>query len=441
MTLLAMLFLNAASFADNLRQAYEKAYFLETAKGQTKEALEIYREILQQEPTEENREQLCQAANRLVEYHRAQQDSSFAAKLKRFNMHPRFYDHITRTFGEPETAHNDKGPVDLADPPDAYTLRYPNGFHISVKDNEISEYRFTQPHVYLLDITVGSDFHSLTNRFKPRDVVDVTEAPEKMKFDTLYHFGDSGRLIYTVSKNEYFELENGKATAIVLKDTWVLKKTHEQHPPGCRHMREVPLPPPSPDGTAAAAAAYAACVENTNHTAAIEALRRYTLAVGDPKGETIFDKVAAFNMKAFPVGHIEETFGEPAAYLRVGNAIPKKELGSFYTLAYLGGFGVAVHDNEIEKLQWNQPGTTFSGVGIGSTSEEVLEAFPPIRKPTRFWKKAIRVLVVDKDDEAKTYRATPGLTFRFFKDKVSTITITDNRALDGIDIQTPETTL
>ena len=31
--------------ADDLQQRYEKAYYLETAKGQTEEALEIYREI------------------------------------------------------------------------------------------------------------------------------------------------------------------------------------------------------------------------------------------------------------------------------------------------------------------------------------------------------------------------------------------------------------
>uniref|UniRef100_UPI0035644A2B NosD domain-containing protein n=1 Tax=Pontiella sp. TaxID=2837462 RepID=UPI0035644A2B len=67
MTLLAMLFLNAASFADNLSQAYEKAYFLETAKGQTEEALEIYRQIAATDATDENRTVITKTLKRMLE--------------------------------------------------------------------------------------------------------------------------------------------------------------------------------------------------------------------------------------------------------------------------------------------------------------------------------------------------------------------------------------
>ncbi|RKX37240.1 MAG: hypothetical protein DRP64_17505 [Verrucomicrobia bacterium] len=56
-----------ATFADDLAQLYEKAYFLETAKGQSREALVIYRQIAATEPTDENRSVIAKALDRLQE--------------------------------------------------------------------------------------------------------------------------------------------------------------------------------------------------------------------------------------------------------------------------------------------------------------------------------------------------------------------------------------
>ncbi|RKX37241.1 MAG: hypothetical protein DRP64_17510 [Verrucomicrobia bacterium] len=53
--LILALILAVASLGDDLSQLYEKAYFLETAKGQTEEALTIYREIAATEATAENK--------------------------------------------------------------------------------------------------------------------------------------------------------------------------------------------------------------------------------------------------------------------------------------------------------------------------------------------------------------------------------------------------
>jgi hypothetical protein len=67
LTLLTALCIGSAAFAEDLSQAYEKAYFLETAKGQTEEALKIYREIAAAEPTDENRAVVVKALQRLQE--------------------------------------------------------------------------------------------------------------------------------------------------------------------------------------------------------------------------------------------------------------------------------------------------------------------------------------------------------------------------------------
>ena len=56
-----------ASFADDLSQLYEKAYFLETAKGQTEEALEIYRGIAATKATDENRTVITKTLKRMLE--------------------------------------------------------------------------------------------------------------------------------------------------------------------------------------------------------------------------------------------------------------------------------------------------------------------------------------------------------------------------------------
>jgi hypothetical protein len=55
-----------ASVAEDLAQLYEKAYFLETAKGQTEAALEIYREIAAMETTGENYETVSKTLTRML---------------------------------------------------------------------------------------------------------------------------------------------------------------------------------------------------------------------------------------------------------------------------------------------------------------------------------------------------------------------------------------
>jgi len=65
-TIIALLLsVTSFAFAEDLAQLYEKAYFLETAKGQTEEAMALYKQIAVKEVTDENRETVIQALNRL----------------------------------------------------------------------------------------------------------------------------------------------------------------------------------------------------------------------------------------------------------------------------------------------------------------------------------------------------------------------------------------
>jgi hypothetical protein len=57
----------STTFAGDLSQLYEKAYFLETAKGQTEAALEIYRRIAATEPIGGEKDTTIKALKRLIE--------------------------------------------------------------------------------------------------------------------------------------------------------------------------------------------------------------------------------------------------------------------------------------------------------------------------------------------------------------------------------------
>ena len=84
-----------ASFADDLSQLYEKAYFLETAKGQTEEAVKIYRQIASVEPTVEEKEVAIRALKRLTEIYAVstmpegshQEQLAKAIQLQQLNKH------------------------------------------------------------------------------------------------------------------------------------------------------------------------------------------------------------------------------------------------------------------------------------------------------------------------------------------------------------------
>ena len=62
--------------ANELQQQYEKAYFLETAKGQTEEAIAIYKAIAEAEPRDENKTTIKQSLLRLLHMATVRKDES-----------------------------------------------------------------------------------------------------------------------------------------------------------------------------------------------------------------------------------------------------------------------------------------------------------------------------------------------------------------------------
>lgn len=65
-TIIAILAVARLCVANELQQQYEKAYYLETAKGQDKPAVAIYKEISEAEPTDENKAAIKQSLLRLL---------------------------------------------------------------------------------------------------------------------------------------------------------------------------------------------------------------------------------------------------------------------------------------------------------------------------------------------------------------------------------------
>ncbi len=63
---IAILFTAQVCIANELQQQYEKAYFLETSKGQTKQAIAIYKTISEKEPNKENEVAIKQSLLRLL---------------------------------------------------------------------------------------------------------------------------------------------------------------------------------------------------------------------------------------------------------------------------------------------------------------------------------------------------------------------------------------
>jgi hypothetical protein len=64
--LIALLASTGLCYSGDLQQQYEKAYFLETARGQAKQAVAIYKSISEAEPTEENKETIKLSLMRML---------------------------------------------------------------------------------------------------------------------------------------------------------------------------------------------------------------------------------------------------------------------------------------------------------------------------------------------------------------------------------------
>ena len=162
----------SATLADNLSPLYEKAYFLETAKGQPGEALALYSRIISTEATPENRAVIIQALERSLILRRREQNNTLQQKVDGFAIRTDEVQRIIATFGEPEGYVNFNRIYTATNLPSMFTMSYPDGFSINIMSGKIHELRFRQPNYRFNGITVGTPLEKVLELYPPKKTVE-----------------------------------------------------------------------------------------------------------------------------------------------------------------------------------------------------------------------------------------------------------------------------
>ncbi|VGO15937.1 hypothetical protein PDESU_04526 [Pontiella desulfatans] len=184
----ALLPLLISSFAqaDDLSQLYEKAYFLETAKGQTEQALVLYRRIAATKATDENRATILNTLDRMRFLYSVEDHTPLQAKVDGFDMKRGTLDDVTRVFGEPNSYVYGQDRFTKDNLPTVYVMLYPEKFTILMKDNRVEEFRFEGSKAY--------DAGGIRNGISLDDALKILGQPKKTiradridwEEDTLY---------------------------------------------------------------------------------------------------------------------------------------------------------------------------------------------------------------------------------------------------------------
>ena len=218
--LLAAIGIGAATFAEDLTQLYEKAYFLETAKGQTEEALELYEQIVSADATDANRHTIIQSLERMLVLHKRQCDKTFQDKVDHFQFAPDILAQVIDRFGEPLSyVSGDRVYERDALPATGYTLSYPSGFSIRVSSGTIFELAFKEPNYSVKGISVGSSLDEVISTFPPdKTITEASHTPRTDKGVLFSNFGTEGTHSYKTKegirlffvKNKVYELNLNK---------------------------------------------------------------------------------------------------------------------------------------------------------------------------------------------------------------------------------------
>ncbi|MCF7817739.1 MAG: hypothetical protein K9M54_07640 [Kiritimatiellales bacterium] len=166
-----LLIISAPVFAGELAQLYEKAYFLETAKGQPDAALEIYRQIAASKATDETRGTILKSMERMQVLYRGQSQGSLQEKVNGFNMEAGKINEVLGTFGEPEGYFFGQKELKKNNLPDYYAMTYPDGFSIWMHGDKIEEFRFEDKPLY----TIGG----ITTGIPLGQVMDIMGKPKR----------------------------------------------------------------------------------------------------------------------------------------------------------------------------------------------------------------------------------------------------------------------
>ena len=210
-------------YADDLSQRYENAYFLETAKGQTKEALDIYRKIAMTEPNGENRQVIIQSLERMLVLHKRQCERTLQEKVDHFEMHPHVLDRVIETFGKPESyiGHNTVYTEGNIPGNASFSMVYPQGFTIRISTGKIFEFGFEKPIYSARGITIGSPREDVMEAFPPERA--LTNAVNRVEAGVAYT-DSTGSISYKTKDGVRFTICQDKVFSLSIYDTSLLHK-------------------------------------------------------------------------------------------------------------------------------------------------------------------------------------------------------------------------
>lgn len=234
--IIAILLIAAAttSFANDLSQVYEKAYFLETAKGQTAEAIQLYNHIVTAAEADEQPQPVIHSLERLLLLRRRQQTRTVQQKVEIFNYRPfPLRDHIINTFGIPERyASGDREYEADEIPGTGYKMYYPEGFSVQVSGAALHSISFDKPVYSVKGLTIGSDAEEVLRTLPPEKTLDYySRQGNGFELGTLYTnmVKTSDIKIYYTSGGISFFLANGKVSNMTI-NYYLLKKQNWPRP-------------------------------------------------------------------------------------------------------------------------------------------------------------------------------------------------------------------
>ncbi|RKX43083.1 MAG: hypothetical protein DRP64_08735 [Verrucomicrobia bacterium] len=216
-----LLVLSTSTFAGDLSQLYEKAYFLETAKGDTEEALEIYRQIVSSDATDENQSIIIQSLERMLALHKRGRNKTLQKKVDQFELSPAIEDHVIATFGNPEAFLGSSKTYSKTNLPSMFSMSYPDDFSVAIMSGRIHELRFRQPNYAIDGIRIGTSMEEVLAEYPPKKVVPKNEPAAAMQTEkgTLYkNYTVEGTATYDTGTGIRFFFIKGNVVRLSLYD-------------------------------------------------------------------------------------------------------------------------------------------------------------------------------------------------------------------------------
>jgi hypothetical protein len=199
----ALLLIAVSVSAQDFEQLYEKAYFLETAKGQTEEALDLYKQIVNSKATDDNRQTIIHSLERMLAIQKRDGNKTLQDKVDHFEIDPDILGHIIDTFGEPDAYIHSNKVCQKDNLPQSYAMSYPgDGLTINVSLGRITELSFEKPNYCTHGIKVGSTLEDVVAAFPPQETVtEPSNSQNKTEPGVLYmNYGVPGTGSYATGK-------------------------------------------------------------------------------------------------------------------------------------------------------------------------------------------------------------------------------------------------